>query len=80
MSRDSGGVILCTAEELFEQVEGRGDVGGFVEFHEGVKELLGTGVVVSLHQEDIRDEQLDDAVSLLIMLLPFMDVRGGSDA
>ena len=47
MSRDSGGAILCTAEELFEQVEGRGDVGGFVEFHEGVKELLGTGVMVS---------------------------------
>ena len=51
-----------------------------MEFHEGVKELLGTGVGVSLHQEGIRGAQLDDAVSLLIMLLPFMDVRGGSDA
>ena len=80
MFRDSRGAIPCTAEELFEQVEGRGDVGGFVEFHEGIKELLGAGVGASLHQEGIRDAQLDDAMSLLIMLLPFMDVRGSSDA
>ena len=80
MFRDSRGAIPCTAEELFEQVEGRGDVGGFVEFHEGIKKLLGTGVGASLHQEGIRDVQLDDAVSLLITLLPFMDVRGSSDA
>ena len=53
--RDSRGAISCTAEELFEQVEGRGDVGGFMEFHEGIKELLGTGVGVSHHQEGIRD-------------------------
>ena len=80
MFRDSGDAIPCTAEELFEQVEGRGDVGGFVEFHKGIKELLGAGVGASLHQEGIRDAQLDDAVSLLIMLLPFTDVRGSSDA
>ena len=79
MFRDSRGAIPCTAEELFEQIEGRGDVGGFMEFHEGIKELLGTGVGVSLHQEGIRDVQLDDAMSLLIMLLPFTDVRGGSN-
>ena len=46
MFRDSRGAIPCTAEELFEQVEGRGDVGGFVEFHKGIKELLGAGVVL----------------------------------
>ena len=80
MFRDSRGAIPCTAEELFEQVEGRGDVGGFVEFHEGIKKLLGTGVGASLHQEGIRDAQLDDAVSLLITLLPFTDVRGSSNA
>ena len=51
-----------------------------VSFHEGIKKLLGTGVGASLHQEGIRDAQLDDAVSLLITLLPFTDVRGGSNA
>ena len=80
MLRDSRGAIPCTAEVLFEQVEGRGNVGGFMEFHKGIKKLLGTGVGVSLHQEGIRDAQLDDAVSLLITLLPFTDVRGSSDA
>ena len=50
-----------------------------MEFHKGIKELLGTGVGVSLHQEGIRDAQLDDAMSLLITLLLFMDIRGGSD-
>ena len=80
MFRDSRGAIPCTAEELFEQIEGRGDVGGFMEFHEGIKELLGAGVGASLHQEGIRDVQRDDAVSLLITLLPFTDVRGGSNA
>ena len=78
MFGDNRGAIPCTAEELCEQVEGRGDVEGFVEFHGGVKELLGTEVGVSLHQEGIRDVQLDGAVSLLITLLPFMDIRGSS--
>ena len=80
MFRDSRGAIPCTAEELFEQIEDRGDVGGFMEFHKGIKELLGAGVGASLHQEGIRDAQLDDAVSLLITLLPFTDVRGSSDS
>ena len=55
MFRDSRDAIPCTAEELFEQVEGRGDVGDFVEFHKDIKELLGAGVGVSLHQEGTRD-------------------------
>ena len=55
MFRDSRGAIPCTGEELFQQIEGRGDVGGFVEFHKGIKELLGAGVGAILHQEGIRD-------------------------
>ena len=53
--RDSRGAISCTAEELFEQVEGRGDVGDFVEVHKDIKELLGAGVGASVHQEGTRD-------------------------
>ena len=49
MFRDSRGPIPCTTKELLEKVEGGGDVWSFMEYHEGIKESLGAGLLMGLH-------------------------------